>query len=137
MTTNARINKDKILIIVPRYIPYNEKISYEFPLGLAYISASLKKAGYSVDVLNLNHYDGKQNDLIHNKMTNNGYRFMLTGGLSAHYHQLKSIIHDVNSQDPSIIKIIGGGIVTASPKLMFEYLCPDYVGTRGRRGNHR
>ncbi|MHB8163387.1 MAG: B12-binding domain-containing radical SAM protein [Methanoregula sp.] len=127
MRDSNRIVKEGILIIVPRYIPYNEKISYEFPLGLGYISASLKKAGYSVDVLNLNHYEGKQIDLIREKIEDKGFRFMLTGGLSAHYHQLKSITHDVKSLDPSIINVIGGGIITASPKLMFEYLCPDYV----------
>ena len=49
-----------ILIIIPRYVPSKVRSYYEFPLGLAYISACLKQNNYKVDVFNLNHYDGIQ-----------------------------------------------------------------------------
>ena len=57
------IDNSDILIIVPRY-SNQPKAYYEFPLGLAYISACLKKNGYSVDVLNLNRYEESALDLI-------------------------------------------------------------------------
>lgn len=117
----------KIFIIVPRYNPYREKSYYEFPLGLAYISACLKQANYAVDVLNLNHYEASQLDLIGHKMTVNNYRYVLTGGLSAHYKQLKGIVDDIRNSDPNAIVVTGGGVMTATPKLMYDYIRPDYM----------
>lgn len=118
---------NQILIVVPRYIPCKEKAYYEFPLGLAYISACLKQAGYVVDVLNLNHYDGKDIDLIEHKMSGNGYQYVLTGGLSAHYKQLKAIVADVRKSDSNAVVIVGGGVMSATPQLMYDFIQPDYM----------
>jgi radical SAM superfamily enzyme YgiQ (UPF0313 family) len=116
-----------ILIIVARYIPFKEKSYYEFPLGLAYVSSCLKKAGHNVEVLNLNHHDGDQADLIKRRLTEGRYAYVLTGGLSAHYKQIKGIVADVRSADPDVTIIVGGGVVTSTPDLMFDYLRPDYA----------
>jgi len=128
---NNIINNNNILIIVPRYVPYREKGYYEFPLGLAYISSCLKKAGNNVNVLNLNHYNGNQIDIIKNKIVdehnNIKYKYFLTGGLSAHYKIIKTIINDVKNITPDSIFILGGGIVTSTPELMFNYIKPDYI----------
>lgn len=117
----------KILIIVIRYLPAGERSYYEFPLGLAYISASLKRAGDDVDVLNLNHYDGSTLDLIRDIMTRNKYRYVLTGGLSAHYQQVKQVVEDVRNSDSAAIMITGGGVMTATPELMYRHIQPDYM----------
>ncbi len=117
----------KILIIVARYNPFKEKSYYEFPLGLSYVSACLKQAGYIVDVLNLNHCDGSQFDLIRDKIVGSRYRYILTGGLSAHYKQIKSIVVDIRYSGPDAVVIIGGGVVTATPELMYDYIQPDYM----------
>ena len=54
----------KILMIVPKYRLINHKdYGYFFPSGLAYISAVIKKAGYELDCLNLNHFEGKIKDI--------------------------------------------------------------------------
>lgn len=121
------VNMTKILIIVIKYIPFKEKSYYEFPLGLAYISACLKRAGYNVDVLNLNHYDENQSDLIKEKLCKGNYKYVLTGGLSAHYRQIKSIISDVKGSGIGATVIIGGGVVTSTPILMYNELSPDYM----------
>ena len=60
----------KILIVVPKYEPDIEKKKshYFLPLGLMYVSAYLKKMGYDVDPLNLNHYeDNKFQSVLENK----------------------------------------------------------------------
>ena len=59
-----KINKEKlkILLIVPKYsdiLNFNSKLenlnyNYSFPLGLAYISSSMKQAGYNVSIIFLN-----------------------------------------------------------------------------------
>ena len=41
-----------ILIVIPKYWPMPFAY-YDFPVGLAYISAVLKRAGHTVDILNL------------------------------------------------------------------------------------
>ena len=123
----AKTKAGQILIIVIRYIPIGERAYYEFPLGLAYVSACLKRDGYDVDVLNLNHYDGSQLDLIRDKMTPNKYRYVLTGGLSAHYQQVKSVVDDVRRCDPDTAVIIGGGVMSATPELMYRHIQPDYM----------
>ncbi len=127
MVKKVNIKNNRILIIVVRYFPSRERAYYEFPLGLAYVSACLKQAGYIVDVLNLNHYDGNQFDLIKEKMVENSYGYVLTGGLSAHFQQIKAIIDDVRNSGSTAKIIIGGGIVTANPKLMYDFLGPDYA----------
>lgn len=117
----------QILIIVIRYIPLKERSYYEFPLGLAYVSACLKQAGYDMDVLNLNHYGGSQLNLIRDKMTRNKYRYVLAGGLSAHYQQIKRVVDDVRHCDPAAVIMIGGGVMSATPELMYRHIQPDYM----------
>jgi anaerobic magnesium-protoporphyrin IX monomethyl ester cyclase len=125
---NGRLLKDNVLIIIPRYIPYRTKAYYEFPLGLAYVSASLKRGGYDVDVINLNHCDDTQSSLICGKL-NGGkkYHYVMSGGLSAHYKQLKEIVSDVRSGDKDAVVVLGGGIMSSTPELMYRYLKPDYM----------
>jgi len=118
---------DKILIIVPRYVSSRVKAYYEFPLGLAYISSCLKRSNYHVDVFNLNHYDGTQEELICNNHLLSEYKYILTGGLSAHFQQIKSVVESVKKQNIETTIIVGGGIVTSMPEVMYDYLLPDYV----------
>ena len=117
----------KIVMVVPRYGPYAERGYYEFPLGLAYVSASLKKAGYSVDVINLNHHGGSVHEVMARFMKGRSYRYILTGGLSAHYRSIKEIVDSVRTIESTGKVIIGGGVVTASPEVMYDYLQPDYM----------
>ncbi|MDD3845750.1 MAG: radical SAM protein [Syntrophorhabdaceae bacterium] len=116
-----------ILIIVPRYGQYAETGYYEFPLGLAYVSAALKKDGYAVDVINLNHHGGPVSEVLTQSLKDRSHGYFLTGGLSAHYRSIKEIIDSVRDIDPAGKVIVGGGVVTASPHIMYDYLKPDYM----------
>ena len=48
----------KLLLVIP---PYNvlkrRDKGYTFPMGIAYVNAALRNAGFNVDGLNLNHVD--------------------------------------------------------------------------------
>jgi len=114
-----------ILIIVPRFAAYRSV--YEFPLGLAYISSCLKCKDMDTDILNLNQGNVNVVELITNKLQTGKYKYVLTGGLSAHYKQIKTILDTVRSIDPNIKIIVGGGIITSTPELMYRYLLPDYI----------
>src|SRR3989337_3858493 len=127
MLRSAKSNSSEILIIVPRYFSSREKSYYEFPLGLAYISACLKQNNYKVDVLNLNHYEGIQDELISSKIIGGKYKYVLTGGLSAHYRQIKGIVESVRKLNSGIITVVGGGAVTPMPEVRHNYIKPAYI----------
>ena len=52
-------NEFKVLILMPRF-QLTTKITYNYmiPLGLLYISSTIKREGYVVNSVNLNHMDG-------------------------------------------------------------------------------
>ena len=66
-------------------------------------------------------------DLISNEILRSEYKYVLTGGLSAHFQQIKSLIESVQKENTEIITIVGGGIVTSMPEVMYDYLKPDYI----------
>ena len=59
---NKKLN---FLIVMPRLVQKTDD-GYVFPLGIAYVSSSLKKAGFNVFTLNLNHHEGEVFDIIKN-----------------------------------------------------------------------
>jgi len=116
-----------ILLVIPRYNPTNKPdYKYMFPLGLSYISSVLKKAGYSVDCLNLNHLEGKSKDLVDKALCSKKYNFVCTGGMALHYMAIKKILDAVRCHNTKPITILGGLIITAEPELIFESLKPDF-----------
>jgi radical SAM superfamily enzyme YgiQ (UPF0313 family) len=98
------------------------------PLGLAYISAVLKDAGYDVECLNLNHCEGHIRDvmILYKGMVSGKYDVVFLGGLSLYYPHIKDIISYIREVSPQTKIIVGGGIITAQPGIMFNLLKPDY-----------
>ncbi len=116
-----------ILIIIPKYSSMIEKdFTYSFPLGLAYISSTLKSVGYPVDCLNLNHYDGTIEDLIIKKLNFKKYNLICTGGNALIYNILEKIIKTIRSHKTNPLIVVGGPIITSEPELMMCSLKPDF-----------
>lgn len=105
-----------VLILMPK-IPVGQE--YMFPLGIACVSAALKKSGYNVFTMNLNFYDDWQKEL-YSYIENNNIEIVGTGGLTADYHQINQILEYIDVSFPKVIKVLGGGIVTASTHIIFE-----------------
>lgn len=103
------------LLVMPKVV---EKIGdgYMFPPGIAYVSASMKKAGLNVINLNLNHEVGEVDKLVEAYIKKHSINVVLTGGLSVQYSSLKKILAAVKSFDSNIVTIIGGGIITSNPE---------------------
>lgn len=125
----------KILIILIRFnkVGYiydpdsSEKIEhYLLPVGLAYISAYLKAAGKDVHVLNLNNREGKINDIIRTEMTLRKYDIVFTGGLSLFYPHLRDLVKIIRHHSPQTTVVVGGGIISAQPEIMFKLIEPDF-----------
>jgi radical SAM superfamily enzyme YgiQ (UPF0313 family) len=125
----------KVLIILHRFdngdAPYNPTSTegvdgYMLPIGLAYISSVLKKAGKDVTVLNLNNWDGLIQDLLKRELLAIHYDVVLLGGLSMYYPHIRDIIKYIRYYSGKTKVVVGGGIITAQPEIMFNLLQPDY-----------
>jgi len=116
-----------ILMVVPRYVPLKRQSYYEFPLGMAYVSSCLARAGHSVSVVNLNQGGEECYERLAKTVASQRPKLVLTGGLSAHYQQIRRLVRVVREWSPDSLIVVGGGIVTASPKLMFDYIGPDFI----------
>jgi len=118
----------KILVVMPRYILSSKKnYEYAFPLGIGYISASLKKAGFDVDCLNLNHEKGSIKSIMTEHLNKKRYNFVCTGHFAYSYGIVEKIINSVREHKNKHMKfILGGPIITSEPELIFNSLKPDF-----------
>ena len=108
-------------IVMPKLTQINEQ-SYQFPIGMAYVSSSLKATGRNVKAYNLNYKSGDVKDLIGNLIQEYDIDVLATGGLTAHYHRLREILEAARAAKPDIILAVGGGIITSSPVTAMEAL---------------
>jgi len=101
------------------------KDSYGFPLGIAYVSACIKKAGFNVSTLNLNQIEGSVEQVLSDRMLSDSIDVVMTGGLSAEYCMVRTIIEVAKRVNDSIITVVGGGIISSDPETAMEAL--EYV----------
>jgi radical SAM superfamily enzyme YgiQ (UPF0313 family) len=120
----ANTKKLNYLLVMPRLV---QKIGdgYSFPLGIVYISSVMKKAGYNVITLNLNHRNGEVFDIINREIKEHKIDVVATGGLSFQYNTIRSVIETAKQENSNIITIVGGGIITSDPESAMEAL--EYV----------
>lgn len=103
-----------ILLVMPR-ITYAINDWNIPPVGIAYVSASMKKMGLPIYNINLNLEEGKIEDIIKKAIIKHKIEIVCTGDLVVNYSAVKDIVDTVKGIDKSIITIIGGGLVTHSP----------------------
>ena len=117
----------KILLIAPRY-SFETKKTYDYilPIGLGYIYSALTKAGFDVDCLNLNHYDGHTEDIINDKLNSQKYDIVGTGNNALGYAITEIILNTVNNHPSKPKTILGGPIITSEPELILDALKPSF-----------
>ena len=108
-------------IVMPRLTEINDQ-SYQFPIGMAYVSSSLKNSGRDVVTYTLNYKEGEVKELIEKWVREKNIDVLATGGLTAHYRKLKEILDAARAVKPDIILAVGGGIITSSPIPAMEAL---------------
>jgi radical SAM superfamily enzyme YgiQ (UPF0313 family) len=118
----------RFLLVVPRFAPAGSH--YEFPLGLAYVSAALKAAGHQVSCLNLNHSNEPVPALVAEAITRHSPEVCATGGLSPHHAAVNDILRAARAVNSDIVNLVGGGVMSADPALAFRLLDVD-VGVIG------
>ena len=115
----------KILLIMPKIFPKEEiDYNYTFPLGICYISAVIKKAGYNVKCLNLNHYEGIEKTL--REELKNNYDIVATGSIWMGFIVIKAIVAITRMYSPKSKIIIGGTLISSKPELVMYELKPDF-----------
>lgn len=107
------------LFVMPRFIQ-NVGETYMFPLGMAYVSASLKQVCNTVYCLNLNVNMGSLEDEIRRAIHTYEIDVIATGGLSPHFKQIRTIIQIAKCVKPNVITMAGGGMVTATPEVILQ-----------------
>jgi anaerobic magnesium-protoporphyrin IX monomethyl ester cyclase len=113
--------KHRHLLVMPRTVQQAGD-GYFFPLGILYISSSLKEAGFEVYTLNLNHQNGEVAEIIKNAILHYDIDVVAVGGLSYQYNSIKNIIEAAKNCKQNVITIVGGGIMSSDPSVAMEAL---------------
>lgn len=119
----------RTLLIAPRYVRQSGDY-YEFPLGLCYVSSSLKAQGFEVSCLNLNHTDEPMEAAVRRVMREQDIDVVCTGGLSVHYNAIKAVLETAKSVRPDAVTVVGGGAASSTPELLVK-TTPLDVAVRG------
>ncbi|MFA5095947.1 MAG: radical SAM protein [Candidatus Omnitrophota bacterium] len=114
-------DKLNFLLVMPRLVQ-SIGDGYVFPLGVAYVSSSMKKAGFNVFTLNLNHRAGDVSEIIKGEIARHNIGVVATGGLSPQYHLVKNVIESAKKAKNGIVTVVGGGIISSDPETAIEAL---------------
>ncbi len=107
------------LFVMPRFIQEPGQM-YWFPLGIAYVSASLKQVCSTVTCLNLNVHTRPLEEEITDYIDRYEIDVIAIGGLSTYFNQIKQVIEIAKAHKPAVITMLGGGILTATPEVLMR-----------------
>lgn len=113
------------LIVMPRLVQGSLSY-YTFPLGLSYVSAALKGAGHDVSCLNLNNHDRTVAELIREAIDEQDADVVCSGGVSAHFAQVKEVFEAARAARGDVMTVVGGGLLSSEPELMMDALGTTY-----------
>ncbi len=115
----------RILLISPSYAP-NRNTMY-FPIGLSYVAAYVRKHGYEVVPLNMNHWDAEERYAQLERVLREE-RIDVVGitGITIAFNEIERIIQFVRPRSNAQI-VLGGGITSCESELVLSTLRPDYM----------
>jgi radical SAM superfamily enzyme YgiQ (UPF0313 family) len=105
----------RFLLVMPRFVSPDRR-HYEFPLGIAYVSAALKRAGHEVRCLNLNQHDAPVAETVGAAVRDFDPVICGSGGLSPHVKGLAEVFAAARATKPAILNLVGGGVFSADPE---------------------
>lgn len=119
----------KLLLVIPPYnILRRKDKGYPFPMGIAYVNAALRNAGFDIDGLNMNHVDVEDRyAYLADYIVAEKIDCVLSGGLCPEWRVIKKIFDTAKLARPGIITICGGGMITSEPVPCAELLEVDYA----------
>ncbi len=119
----------KLLLVIPPYNLLKHKDrSYAFPMGIAYVNAALREAGFDVEGMNMNHVDVEDRyAYLADYISTRKIDCVLSGGLCPEWRSIKKIFDIAKSVRSDIITVCGGGMITSEPIPCAELLQVDYA----------
>ena len=87
-----------------------------FPVGIAYVSAYIKSRGHKVFTANLEFHHESTHAALKKLIETNSIDVLGTSGLSRDYHRIKELIDTARAIKPSILIVVGGGIISGDPE---------------------
>lgn len=119
------------LLVMPKKLSKGATTtSVIFPLGIAYISAAMKKAGLAVFTLNLDFPEEEAPAALGKAIHSHQIDVVCTGGLSLDVHKILDVIKAAREVKPNILTIVGGGIISSDPDTAMSVLGAD-IGVIG------
>lgn len=98
-----------------------------FPVGIAYVSAYFRKhSDNDVTTANLEFHGDSTHDALSNLIKKNNIDVICTSGLSRDYPKVKEVIDTAREINPSIITVVGGGIISSDPEPAMLALGADF-----------
>jgi anaerobic magnesium-protoporphyrin IX monomethyl ester cyclase len=94
------------------------------PLGLGYIASTLRNAGHTVEVLDINGYRYPKDQVVH-ILEGKDPDIIFTGGIITVYNYLKWLTATVREIYGDIPVIIGGSVSTSIPEIALSTLSTD------------
>jgi anaerobic magnesium-protoporphyrin IX monomethyl ester cyclase len=94
------------------------------PLGLGYIASTLRLAGHSVDMLDINGYRYSKEQVLA-ILDKKNPDFIMTGGLITVYNYLKWLTQELHERFPGVPVMLGGSVSTSIPDIALNTLLVD------------
>jgi anaerobic magnesium-protoporphyrin IX monomethyl ester cyclase len=119
------------LLVMPKKLTIGANThSIIFPLGIAYVSAALKEAGYRVFTANPDFPERDIYEVLQEMLLTNHVDVVCTGGLSLDCNKIKEVIDIARKINPKVITVVGGGIISSDPETAMRVLDAD-IGVIG------
>ncbi len=112
----------KILLINP---PIREWAKPNcIPLGLGYIAAVARQAGHDVEVMDINAFRWRREE-VEEKIKNADFDLVGTGGIVTVYRYIKWLVSTLKKYHPGKKVMVGGSVSTSIPVILMEKTLTD------------
>lgn len=101
------------------------------PVGIAYVSATLKEKGFHVYNVNMNLETDSMYTVLEREIKKYDIDLVATGGLVVSYHIIKEIMDISKKIKPEVITYIGGSLVTFSAEAVMRGIQSADIGMIG------
>lgn len=124
-------NRERVktfLMVIPRIAACGEL--YVFPLGIAYVSAFLKRQGFRVICLNLCHSGEPVAAVMAGAIREHDVDVVCTGGVTYHWDRILEVVDTAKRIRPDIVTVVGGAVFTSDPDFVMNTMPVD-IGVMG------